>query len=327
MPFLYLSGEVKDLRYKFHAFTDYDSTCLELLKAYDVDHLFSDLLLGYAGNVVRRLTLKQTELRDQLKTFPKGSQKSQAKRELVQEFKQFCLDLVGELEVAASQPCLKHGCHCLANLDVTSAEHAWVESICPSCVHWSSQGSRVGWLGHETLSLLCWAMAARVHCPDLVFLECTPQLDLEFLTTLSGGRLQWNSAVVGPRDVGLPVAGSRVWAIATGGGGKLQFSENPFADEVLTSCVFRRVVMSPMVFMCASTSEVNSYLDEINRTRDNICPHPRGKRYRAEDYIGSSSQCRLDMHRCVAANARLRGPSLSDVDLFYDISHNVTWSR
>ena len=327
MPFLYLSNVCPALKFVFHAFCDYNSVCLQLLKTYNVLHLFSDLLLGCKPSFMTTLRVKQGELRSILASTPKGNKRSRAKKRLVKEFKEFCIAMIDEFEAVEMQPCLRHGCECMATPNVIPEDHAWVECVSPSCVHWSSQGSRTGWLGHENLVLILWAMAARFKCPDLTFLECTPQLDLAFLTMLSGGRLIWHCAYLGPYNVGLPVVGERVWATAAGAGGKLMFRENPYADELLVSCVYRKVLISPAVFLCASRSEVEKYLDEVNSTRDKIQPHPRGKRYRAEDYLGTSYQCRLDMHREAAAKLRLRDPSLLNTEFFYDVSQNVTWSR
>ena len=105
------------------------------------------------------------------------------------------------------------------------------------------------------------------------------------------------------------------------------FRENPYADELLLGSVYRKVLIFPAVFMCALKSEVEKYLDEVNSTRDKIQPHPCGKRYRTEDDLGSSYQCRLAMHRDFAAKTRLRDLSLLDTDFDFDVSQNVNWSR
>lgn len=161
-----------------------------------------------------------------------------------------------------------------------------------------------------------------VHPPDLVLLECTPQLDLHWLKVLSGGRLQWLSCVLGPKHVGLPVSGQRIWAAAAAG--KLQYRNNPFADETLVECAFRRVVGKPAMFLFASKGEVYEYLDALNQGR---LKKLSAKRLRPEDYLTAHSSCRLHFHRLKAAHVRVVSPELLASPMFMDISQNVDWSR
>lgn len=70
-----------------------------------------------------------------------------------------------------------------------SKDDVWIEEISPSCVCWSHQGSRLGWLGKENVPVLVWALSCRLRCPDLVILECVPSFDLRWLERFSGGKL------------------------------------------------------------------------------------------------------------------------------------------
>ena len=147
------------------------------------------------------------------------------------------------------------------------------------------------------------------------------------MTDLSGGRLQWFSTVQGPCSIGWPAAGRRVWATCAAAGGKLVYPMNPFTDANLLACIYRKVAGSPCMWMWASAGRVNAYLDFINSSRDKLPPHPRGKRFRAEDYVGSAYASRLYMHQCNGARVRTQDPTLTDTEFVFDISQNVTWAR
>ena len=71
---------------------------------------------------------------------------------------------------------------------------------------------------------------------------------------------------------------------------------------------------------------VDMYLDYLNEHRDNI-PAAKGRRFRAEDYIGSAWSSRLYMHQCNAVKARALDPALIDKEFYYDIRQHVTWAR
>jgi hypothetical protein len=202
----------------------------------------------------------------------------------------------------------------------------WIDTLGPTCTSWSNQGSKLGWLCPSNLPLICWAAAARVEarCADLSFLECTPQLALDFLTRLSKGRLVFHTCILGPKAAGIPCSGRRVWAVACAN--KLRFKENPFSMKRLTQTVFRKVVASPSIFLHATGDEVNAFLDFLNEHRDNLPCHQRGRRYEAEEYIGTSAAGRLYFHRLRAAQVRLEDPTLLPVRFFFDISQNVTWT-
>ena len=124
-------------------------------------------------------------------------------------FKDYVRKLSPSLKFNDTQPCVICGVKCLARPQKSlSSDVAWVEGLSPSCIHWSSQGQRSQWLGEHNIALVCWAAGCAIHCPDLIFLECTPQLDLGFLTDLSWGRLQWYSVVLALPAAGLPVEGN-----------------------------------------------------------------------------------------------------------------------
>ena len=201
----------------------------------------------------------------------------------------------------------------------------WVEMLSPSCIHWSSQGAREGWLGAQNLPLICWAIACRQACyrPHLAMLECTPQLDLQWLSTLSKMELTWFSTKKGPRDVGVPTGGKRIWATAASG--KLVFKADPFLDSTLQKCILRSIVSTPHIFLHASEEQIQTFLKE-SFSREHLQVHPR-RAVRPEDFLSASCSARLHFHRLRMARARLDDPSLLATCGWFDISQNVTWSK
>ena len=294
-----------------------------LLKAYDCQCCFADLLGLSDSGFVTLIKDKQSALRGLYEKAPAAT-KSETKYKMIHKFKDFMLENAHKMKPSDVQHCLKHGSCCKLYPDAGENE-AWCECVSPSCIHWSSQGARAQWLGSENIPLLVWAISCRVRCADIVHLECTQQLDLEFLTALSAGRLVWFSKVLCPLDIGIPATGRRLWATAATG--QFIYKENPYGDCNLTSCVLRKAVGSPLMWCWSTQLQVNAYLDMVNASRDKIPPHPRGKRYRAEDYIGQSYSGRLFAHRLKAVHCRKEEPALTNVPFFFDISQNVHWSR
>ena len=203
----------------------------------------------------------------------------------------------------------------------------WVELILPSCIHWSSQGGHLGWLGEANLPLIAWAIGIRDrnYTPDMICLECRLQLDLHFLKVLSGNKLSFFSSVLGPKHIGVPCCGQRVWALSAMN--RLSFEGNPLCDELLTRCAFRAVVGTPSMFLFSGKEQLYAYLDSINSNREKLQATKSGKRFRAEDYLGASASARLHFHRLRAASERLKHPELLVVRMFMDIPQNVNYSR
>ena len=297
-----------------------------MLSTYNAQHIFGDLNLAYNQSFVRSVTSKQTELRNSLERAPKDL-RATIKQKNISTFKKWLLEQADQLELVMTQPCRTHGCACTVWPELADGT-VWIEGNSPSCIHWTSQGKRSKWLGAENISLIMWTIGCRTRCPDLVFIECTKQLqaELEFLRALSGDQLKFFSTVMSPTLIGVPGAGHRVWAVASGNG-RLMMRSDPFVDANLVKFIVRRMIGSPEMWLWATPGQVNLYLDHLNTGRDHIPPHPRGKRYRPEDYLNNSSSVRLHMHRLAGAKARDDDPSLIDKHFFYDITQHVNWSQ
>ena len=281
-----------------------------------------DLLDYYDRIFLNQIATEQLRLLQEFVQAPVCT-RAETKIKCLRAFKKFVEKKAEGMVVQNTAECLCHDEKCPTCPEVDD-KSVWAEAISPSCVNWSSQGLQHRWLGEESLPLIAWAISIRkmAHPPDMVLLECTPQLDLNWLNVLSGGRLQWRSSVLGPMHVGLPVSGQRIWAVAAGG--KLKYRDNPFADETLVQCVFRKVVGKPAMFLFESKGEVYEYLDSLNQGR---LKKLSAKRFRPEDYLTASSSCRLHFHRLKAANVREVLPELLDSPMYMDISQNVNWTR
>ena len=289
------------------------------------------MLEGFGATVMDGIAAEQARLRDKydncVQRGYQGLKKQEYKYKLVSDFKRFVLRKVEELEVFETQPCLIHERHCPRCPDTSGAGQVWIENVSPSCVHWSSQGTRHGWLGKENLPLIAWSISLRRRCPDGILLERTEQIDLVFVEELAGRRVHFYTVSLGPFDVGVPSAGKRVWACATAADGKLAIKNNPFKDKMLQDVVWRTVLASPAVWLFADEGAVLSYHETLNELRDKIPPHPRQKPYRPEDLIGSSYAWRLHCHRLHAAKVRNAQPEFLATWFYFDISQNVGWAR
>ena len=288
--------------------------------------MFGDQLDGFDRIFLNNISEKQSCLLQQVKAL-KGEAKMRKKMEATEEFCQYVVEQAAMMIVHEEQDCLKCSKKCpIYPRAFMKAQDVWIDCVSPTCTAWSSQGTKFGWLCPSNLPLICWAAAARneAHCPDLGFLECTPQLVLAFLTRLSMGRLNFHSRIRGPKDAGVPSSGRRVWAVAAAN--NLCYKENPFSSERLTKAVLRKVVGTPAMYICATAEEISSFLDFLNEHRDKLPSHQRGRRYQPEEYIGSSASGRLHFHRLRAAQVRLQDPTMLIVQFFMDISQNVTWT-
>ena len=289
------------------------------------------MLEGFGEKVVNDIRDEQTRMRNEYSTLEqrgyRGHRKRRHKERLVRDLKRFILSRAEDLEVLDAQQCLVHGLPCPRCPERMRDNQLWIEDVSPSCVHWSSQGTRLGWLGPENIPLILWSLSLRRRRPDLVQFECTPDTDLHFVEEMAGHNVRFFTTILSPFDVGLPCAGRRLWASGAATNGKLKLKSDPFADETLQSCVYRSIAGTPSMWLIASSSEVASYMATLNESRDKIPPHPQGKQYRPEDLIGASSAGRLHFHRLGAAKVRNQQPEFLATQFFFDISQNVTWAR
>ena len=200
----------------------------------------------------------------------------------------------------------------------------WIDEISPSCVCWSHQGSRLGWLGKENVPVILWALSCRLRCPDLVILECVPSFDLSWLERLSGRKLCFYCCLLQPEDVGLPVSGERLWAVSAQG--KLTFDTCPFNILAQQQLIQRKVNCRPDAFLVTDEDEQAAYASYVGQS-DGIQPHPRLKQYRPEDLLPTGAHCRLSQHRMRGAEVRSQDPSLYGTTFYYDIGRLVNFSK
>ena len=90
----------------------------------------------------------------------------------------------------------------------------WVDMVSPECQSWSQQGLMQGWLDDSNLPLLVWLWQSLQVPPAFYVMECVPGLDLEFISLIHREVFTISSAVFSPIDLGLPVAGERLYVVA-----------------------------------------------------------------------------------------------------------------
>ena len=288
--------------------------------------MFGDQLDGFDRIFLSNISEKQSGLLQQVRAT-RGEAKKRTKTEATEDFCQYVVAEAEKMIAHDEQYCSRCKKKCpIYPRAFMRAQDVWIDCVSSTCTAWSTQGTKFGWLCPSNLPLICWAAAARnlANCPDLSFLECTPQLPLGFLTRLSKGRLNFHSCIRGPKDAGIATSGRRVWAVAAAN--NLCYKENPFSSERLTKAVLRKVVGDPSMFIHAMVDEITSFLDFLKEHRDKLPSHQRGRRYQAEEYIGSSAAGRLHFHRFQAAQVRIQDPTMLIVRFYMDISQNVTWT-
>ena len=129
-----------------------------------------------------------------------------------------------------------------------------------NCQPWSAAGKRRGWLGDR--SLPCLVLVRTILCiqPNGVCIECTPNFDVEMLETLLEEAYMGAHVVTCPSDFGVPVFRRRLY---------MWFDLKSSLDEahldmttlLVASC--RRVVMSPELYMTATTQERQAYYKNL----------------------------------------------------------------
>ena len=176
--------------------------------------MFSNILDGYDRIFLSEIAKEQHRLKEQYLKTPTVD-KEEAKAKAIKDFKAYVLKKADKMLVHETQECLVCESQC-SRRPPSDDDSLWVELISPSCIHWSSQGGHLGWLGEANLPLIAWAIGIRDrnYTPDMICLERTPQLDLHFLKVLSGNKLGLFSSVLGPKHVGVPCCGQRVWALS-----------------------------------------------------------------------------------------------------------------
>ena len=189
---LYIKHFVKwayDINMKLtcHSMTDYDKTCQRLLKTFRPRCLFGDLSEQFPEDLENNIRAQQTRLRNEFEDF-QGTclQKKQEKDELTLGFRLLVEELAEQTQwqwptraicSIRSDGLLPQEADLHPPLD---KDDIWLEAISPSCVNWSKQGKRMGWLGEQSLPMILYAigMRQRSRLPHLVMLECVPDFDL-----------------------------------------------------------------------------------------------------------------------------------------------------
>ena len=335
---LYIKHFVKwayDINMKLtcYSMTDYDKTCQRLLKTFRPRCLFGDLSEQFPQDLENKIRAQQTRLRNEFEDF-QGTclQKKQEKDELTLGFRLLVEELAEQTQwqwptraicSIRSDGLLPQEADLHPPLD---KDDIWLEAISPSCVNWSKQGKRMGWLGEQSLPMILYAigMRQRSRLPHLVMLECVPDFDLAWLTTLSGGALRFQVCELAPYDEGLPVTGPRLWAASAQG--LLEFGIPPFDPCMVDRWIRREVITRPYIWMISSEDEQQQFNQHVG-ARDALQPHPGGKLYRPEDMLPAGHHCRLVEHRMKAARVRQKNPGLYSEDFFFDIGRLERFAR
>ena len=204
-----------------YSMMDYDRSCQRLLTTFRPRCLFGDLSEQFPEDLENNICAQQTRLRKEFEDF-KGTcrRRKQEKDELTLGFQLLVEELAEQTQwqwptratcSIRSEVLLPQKVDLQPPLD---KDDIWLEAISPSCVNWSKQGKRMRWLGEESLPVILWAISMRQQSrlPHRVMLECVPDFDLGWLTTLSGGALRFEACELAPYDEGMLVTGPRLWA-------------------------------------------------------------------------------------------------------------------
>ena len=114
--------------------------------------MFCNILDGFDRICFAEIAKEQHRLRELYLKSPTVS-KEDVKAKCVKDFKAFVLKRAPTMLVHEKQECLICDCQCLRR-PPSDDDSLWLELISPSCVHWSSQGGHLGWLGDGNLPLL-----------------------------------------------------------------------------------------------------------------------------------------------------------------------------
>ena len=312
--------------------TDMDEVCQHLLQYFPSRHRHGNLLDMYDSKAVSSVFNKQClqlqRWQDFIARKRSTEEKAQFKLELVTELKVHILEVSRWAQWPDQCACMNHGVFAekYCNLVPPRSDGSlWLDMTSPSCVPWSAQGRQLGWLQHENLPTLFWGMSLAVYTPDLVALECTPRFDTQFVEVLSGRKVIFNKVVLCPPVFGIPVTGSRVWAVAASE--KMQFVGDPFARENIKAYLLRSLVGSPDMFLGSSVGEQLLYKQSVNASQAKIPPHPRGKQYSWDHVISTGNHTRLEFHRVSAEQHRKQYPALDGHSFVFDIGQNVGHHR
>ena len=319
-----------NMQISVYSFTDNDRVCTDLCSTFEPMHLFSDLYSYFPESLASKVLQKQAQmLQLYINAGLKGKEAKVLKDQCVELLKFFVEQLPLQDSFSDCWPTwgdvVTDGTPRTAPLyPELDIKDVWVDQISPSCVCWSHQGTRLGWLGKENVPVILWALGTRLRCPDLVILECVPSFDVGWLERLSGDKLSFYACTLKPEDVGVPTAGERLWA--TSAQGKLSFSTCPFAMDYQRAYLRRKVECTPSVFLVATEDEQRSYSKYVGAS-DGIQPHPRGKEYRPEDLLPAGAHCRLMQHRLMGSAIRSKQKHLFNVGFFFDIGRLVNFSK
>ena len=323
-----------DVQVSTYSFTEWSLSAQDLLCKFPCQHICLTINEQFDAKVFDTVTCKQRSLRSQYLDGCKAdgmtpAARSKLKKEKVESFKYF-LDTIfagSDCPTLADAACVLHGIDCPLIPD--DPDCLWIDMGSPSCKSWSPRGTRMQWLAEDNIGTLMWGHALGSDTrrrPEIIFGENVPDFDLMYWTSLSQDHYSWHSTVLGPHMIGLPVSGNRLWWVGFGRRLSLATAE-VLAHERVAKTLFRRIVVNPSMWLIASRSRLEAHEDHINAHGAQLPPHPRGKRVRPEDYLGTAAQCRLLEHRQHACSLRLKAPVLHVVDLFFDISQHVPHSR
>ena len=154
----------------------------------------------------------------------------------------------------------------------------------------------------------------------MILLECTPQLDIEYIEDLSGNTIKFHKLISRPQHVGIPANGGRLWATACQG--KLSYPSSPYTPELFQQFAQRRVVCGPDIFCQSTLVQQQEHKQYVNQNGAKLMPHARGKEFRCEDLLGTGTSFRLHLHRNASAHYRRKKPSLFEKPFFWDLQQN-----
>ena len=316
-----------DLRYAFHASTDFDQLCQRVLSAHHQqsasDHLFGDLLEKIPQERLAALKEMQTRY---LARFNAGVKKNSLNRadrkalllKLGRSFVAEGLKYLSEnraFEKDCSCYCSKHLQKCRVWPDKVAGELR-LEAASVTCTPWSSSGKQMGWLDVQSIASIVWMHSMLIAEPCILVHECTRYFDVEVLERVFQHQYLFATNVFGPEDMGIPCSRERRYTVLIRKdlGGDLSL----FAGRCFHQLISARVTANANIFLRASDSEVTAFLNTFAEQRG-LVPESSAAGLRASIILSPWLRSQLEKYKQLIENSdRFAGKARVFVDLSQD---------
>ena len=325
-----LEAQGGQLHYVFHAATDINPRCREMLCSHRQSsrssHLFGDLLAKLPDSLVEELRQMQAVYKRKFDDAMSCQNQEEAggsskRKDAIMKFgRGFVVRALKLLEPvsftrSSTCDCFRHHQQCpLWPADDASNLH--VEVAGNTCTPWSSSGKCFGWLDPASIPCIAWLHSMREVSPSILFNECTPTFDVEILRRLFQDTHHFASHVFGPTAMGIPCNRDRRYTIllrkdrCQG----LGILEKTRFQELISA----RLVASGDMFLRADPEAVAAYINQLAGKRG-LPPSTAGSHLPASVVLSPWLKHQLDKYKSVVEHSqRFAGRQNLFVDLSQD---------